>query len=750
MEQPQQLPLNAIVELPGGQQAILRYVGSVESKNGVFAGVELMGDKKGKNSGEHNGKQYFKTSRPNSGLFLPYPKLLNSAQLLHSLSSKHSQPQSQSQSAPGSKRASRLSGFFSRNSSTLRPTSLNVTNHNMRNGSDSTNQTQPMASPSSIPEPIHTPVPISGIARSHSNSNSISTAASMIAQHSQSRSRTPLSMASGSTVDSPLRSQNSPPSADNSPLSNMTIKKQNNRLSADVLAHRNGSNPNVSRGGTGRENNSGNGTGSVRVSMSSLGMEMGTTPLAQLSSSSADEIVEKMKMREFDHLSKISAYETLLKDRSSILTDLQNTATELNLLLTEKEREITANEQRYEKYRRNADTQIKELLDNVEYLEKQSDENEKLYMGKLTDMENKLRQYEENGGVIVREVEVPAPSDGSSSDDARVKALEKKVESLESQLEEKDMKFQAFKVEKDKEINSLRKFEMDCFTKDVKIEDLNKKVQELELIKEAAAQITHAEKVKKLQQRLKDAESKLRDTEFQTGSMDEQLEKKNQTIKQLQNDVNDKQSQIDHLQNQVSTLTSSIEALTVKINTLQALQSSNSRSTSPENPRNSTLSTSSTLKNGGYSNVSTPTRSSKATMTQSSASPLHPDAVKSRSDSSTSTSSKSSSIGRDYSSAQSSMVDPLVGRRTSATGRVQSQSFSNSPKRDQETIINSNSPVADVEQQNQDAFVNEEGELKVFNPSSKIDFAAGRKDFCGLCERVGHMSIDCPYENDVF
>ncbi|GME73963.1 unnamed protein product [Ambrosiozyma monospora] len=165
MEQSQQLPLNAIVELPGGQQAILKYVGQVESKNGVFAGVELMGDKKGKNSGEHNGKQYFKTSRPNSGLFLPYPKLLNSAQLLHSLSSKQSQ--SQSQSAPGSKRASRLSGFFSRNTSSLRPTSINITNHSTRNGPNSPRQAQQTGSPSSIPEPIHSPVPTYHTARTH-------------------------------------------------------------------------------------------------------------------------------------------------------------------------------------------------------------------------------------------------------------------------------------------------------------------------------------------------------------------------------------------------------------------------------------------------------------------------------------------------------------------------------------------------------------------------------------------------------
>jgi chromosome segregation ATPase len=42
-----------------------------------------------------------------------------------------------------------------------------------------------------------------------------------------------------------------------------------------------------------------------------------------------------------------------------------------------------------------------------------------------------------------------------------------------------------------------------------------------------------------------------------------------------------------------------------------------------------------------------------------------------------------------------------------------------------------------------------DGELQVYIPEKK-DAASGRDLWCGLCERDGHDSIDCPYENDVF
>lgn len=40
--------------------------------------------------------------------------------------------------------------------------------------------------------------------------------------------------------------------------------------------------------------------------------------------------------------------------------------------------------------------------------------------------------------------------------------------------------------------------------------------------------------------------------------------------------------------------------------------------------------------------------------------------------------------------------------------------------------------------------------LPIYNPPVKIDPSTGKDVWCGLCERDGHNSINCPYENDIF
>ncbi|KAF5108042.1 hypothetical protein DV453_002627 [Geotrichum candidum] len=76
------LSLGDQVQLPDGQLAILRYVGPIESKDGEYAGIELINEwaSQGLHSGEYRGVQYFETSQPGSGLFIPYLKLLNAQQ----------------------------------------------------------------------------------------------------------------------------------------------------------------------------------------------------------------------------------------------------------------------------------------------------------------------------------------------------------------------------------------------------------------------------------------------------------------------------------------------------------------------------------------------------------------------------------------------------------------------------------------------------------------------------------------------
>ncbi|KAI9813088.1 MAG: hypothetical protein M1827_004308 [Pycnora praestabilis] len=61
------------VNVPGGMYGTVKFIGSVKGKKGVFAGVELSREwaPRGKNDGSVEGVQYFRTSVPGSGIFLP-------------------------------------------------------------------------------------------------------------------------------------------------------------------------------------------------------------------------------------------------------------------------------------------------------------------------------------------------------------------------------------------------------------------------------------------------------------------------------------------------------------------------------------------------------------------------------------------------------------------------------------------------------------------------------------------------------
>ncbi|KAF8469527.1 hypothetical protein BDZ91DRAFT_55178 [Kalaharituber pfeilii] len=62
-----------VVDTPGGMHGVVKFIGSVRGKNGIFCGVELEGNiaGKGKNDGIVDGVRYFTTSTPMSGIFVP-------------------------------------------------------------------------------------------------------------------------------------------------------------------------------------------------------------------------------------------------------------------------------------------------------------------------------------------------------------------------------------------------------------------------------------------------------------------------------------------------------------------------------------------------------------------------------------------------------------------------------------------------------------------------------------------------------
>lgn len=69
------------VSLPQGHKAILRWIGRIPNRGPTeYAGVELVGPESrhlGKHSGDHEGKQYFETEVPGTGLFISYTQLVS-------------------------------------------------------------------------------------------------------------------------------------------------------------------------------------------------------------------------------------------------------------------------------------------------------------------------------------------------------------------------------------------------------------------------------------------------------------------------------------------------------------------------------------------------------------------------------------------------------------------------------------------------------------------------------------------------
>ncbi|KAF2869323.1 hypothetical protein BDV95DRAFT_577066 [Massariosphaeria phaeospora] len=69
----QDIDVGDAVDVPGGMHGVVKFIGTVRGKKGVFAGVELSREyaARGKNDGDVDGTRYFTTSTPGSGIFLP-------------------------------------------------------------------------------------------------------------------------------------------------------------------------------------------------------------------------------------------------------------------------------------------------------------------------------------------------------------------------------------------------------------------------------------------------------------------------------------------------------------------------------------------------------------------------------------------------------------------------------------------------------------------------------------------------------
>ncbi|KAL9104487.1 MAG: hypothetical protein Q9163_000580 [Psora crenata] len=88
----QNLEVGDLVDVPGGMHGTIKFIGEVKGKKGTFAGVELAKEwaARGKNDGDAEGVRYFTTSVKGAGIFLPSSKAYK--RLSPSLSSGESMP----------------------------------------------------------------------------------------------------------------------------------------------------------------------------------------------------------------------------------------------------------------------------------------------------------------------------------------------------------------------------------------------------------------------------------------------------------------------------------------------------------------------------------------------------------------------------------------------------------------------------------------------------------------------------------
>ncbi|KAG7889008.1 hypothetical protein KL936_003395 [Ogataea polymorpha] len=90
-------------------------------------------------------------------------------------------------------------------------------------------------------------------------------------------------------------------------------------------------------------------------------------------------------------------YKQQLQERNRILEELQTTVDTFEAILTENQNELKMKDARFERFKTNTDTQIKELIEAVETLEQQAQENEEIYLQRLRELETKKESEPENG-----------------------------------------------------------------------------------------------------------------------------------------------------------------------------------------------------------------------------------------------------------------------------------------------------------------------------------------------------------------
>ncbi|CAN3371690.1 hypothetical protein DIURU_001806 [Diutina rugosa] len=614
------------VNLPGTRgQGYLRYYGPIEGKEGLFAGIELVGfiaALRGKNDGNVGAKRYFEVSTPKSGLFISWERLRVANTHLPALNADGSIAQSQ------------------------------------------TGLPRPQRASSSSPPSTDLPKPGQRLPRSSAPGSRVPSGVKSLPKPATPRSRSVTPKSGGSSSEPGL------------------FDAKTHRISPSIKDHR-----------------------------------------------LYDQEITELK-------AQVAAKDSALSEKETILHDLQTTVAELQPLLEQYEMQNAELSRRLDRQKQEFNRARDEWRESVDIMTKSHQDNEEYYVKQIQDLEGRSQDSER---VAELEAELKAVTtrhqaelDKLRSELEATKSSHSDLQQAHDQLMERSVaNGNADSSKLHEEIASLKQQ-----LNDGSVDDLNAKIKSLTkeniAIKEAMAEADQSTLIEQLQKQVGKLakENKLLKEDKSLGESDYEKNKK------LADANNALEKQVLELKEQVATHSRELDEVT------SAKQSLETRLRQELHRSNQLLAEKDTPKDDSE-DVARLEAKVEELQHQLSMRPSFEDYAdaKRKVDELKEQREREAKANRQ----EIEKLTSQLAEATSKSAKLESRGVSVALSDDHPAATSS--PVSAATGDGGDA---DAPSLPIYTPSQPLDPAAGRQDWCGLCERDGHSAINCPYENDVF
>lgn len=152
----------------------------------------------------------------------------------------------------------------------------------------------------------------------------------------------------------------------------------------------------------------------------------------------------------------INFLEKRLVQRENDMKELDIQLDELDATLRSNDARLARKEERFNRYRDDKEQEVNLLVSTIESLEKKVGDAEEKYITKIKELENNKLEINNN----------------LQNDNNNNNILNEQIDNLKKELETQKEIYQNFKISKTKEINELRKFEMENFKINQELENL--------------------------------------------------------------------------------------------------------------------------------------------------------------------------------------------------------------------------------------------------------------------------------------